>query len=87
MTLSSVTKWRGKSKFKSNFSHLQRYCILVLPMKVSGPQGNSGNEKYNNVFSNAWISFTKQENFRITPEMRYCNLKHAGKMPAMVLNF
>jgi hypothetical protein len=56
-------------------------------LEVSGLQENSGNEKHNNEFSNAWISFPKQENFRMTPEMRFCNLKHAAKMPAMVLNF
>jgi len=55
-------------------------------MKASGLKENSRNEKYIE-FNNAWISFAKQENFWMTPEMMFCNLKHAAKMPAMVLNF
>jgi len=56
-------------KLQSSSTLLQELENLVLPMEGSGLQGNSGNEKYNNEFSNAWISFTKQENFRITPKM------------------
>jgi hypothetical protein len=56
-------------------------------MKASGLKENSRNDKCNIEYSNAWISFAKQENFPVTPEMKFCNMKHPAKMPAMVLNF